>query len=216
MARLMMPSACRRRTAIGDVVDRAKTLAMAWKGVMKTAADIEADAVLEREARGEDGAAGGQPEGLHHLARIGNFEPEDFLVAQGPAAQLVHVCGVVNQAHIIVGGRLGRDEIFGRGEAGMQETIAQPAELLRGEDVFPEIQIVAFVVNQPVRQHGLRAVSVPSVNFRLQRRHDRDIEDIFRRTASRKIVGGLGEPLQEGSDGNGAAEPLHEFVADIG
>src|ERR1035438_4273611 len=35
----------------------------------------------------------------------------------------------------------------------------------------------------------------PSVRLRLQRRHHRDIEDIVRRAASRKIVGRLRQPL---------------------
>src|ERR1035438_2844747 len=48
---------------------------------------------------------------------------------------------------------------------------------------------------------------VPSVRLRLQRRHDRHIENIRRRAASRKIVGRLRQPLQERPDGHRATQP---------
>ena len=42
--------------------------------------------------------------------------------------------------------------IVGIGEVYAKQAIMQPAVLLRGENVVAEIQVVALVIDQPVRQ----------------------------------------------------------------
>ncbi len=101
----------------GDIVDGAEALAVAGKGVVEAAADIEPDARLEGQARRQDGAARRQPEGLHHLPRVGDLQPQDLLIGQGAVAQPGDPPGVVHQQHVLIGGRLGLDEIFRDGEA---------------------------------------------------------------------------------------------------
>ena len=43
----------------------------------------------------------------------------------------------------------------------------------------------------------------------------RDLHDVFRLAAARKVVGGFGEPLQNGPDGFAPAEALRQLVTDI-
>ena len=47
-----------------DIVDRAEPLAVIRERMMEAAADVETDAVFERQAGGQSRAAGGQPERL--------------------------------------------------------------------------------------------------------------------------------------------------------
>ena len=122
--------------------------------MMESAADIEPDAVFQRQPRRQYGPARRQPERLHHLPRIRDLQPQDVLIAQRAAAQFGDPLCVVHQPHVLIGGRLGLDEIFRRGEARAQHAVVQPAVFLRGKDVLAQMQIVAFVVNQPKRQHG--------------------------------------------------------------
>ncbi len=56
------------------VVNRAKSFAVAWKRMMKSAADVEADALHEGIAGCQNSAARCQPESGHHLRRIGNLQ----------------------------------------------------------------------------------------------------------------------------------------------
>src|SRR5262249_59258961 len=97
---------------------------------------------------------GGQREGFHHVARVGNLEAQDLLIGQGAAAQLLHPGGVVYQADVVVGGRLWRREVLVHGEAGTQQAVVQPAEFLGRKDVVAQVQVVAFVVDHAVRKHG--------------------------------------------------------------
>ena len=52
----------------GDIVDRAEAFAVRGKCMVETAAEIEADAFLEREPRRQNGAPGRQPESFHHAS----------------------------------------------------------------------------------------------------------------------------------------------------
>ena len=194
----------------GDIVDGAEALAVVREGVMESAAEVEAQTVFQSQARGQDGAAGGQPESFHHLARIGDLQAQNVLVAQGAVAQLGDPLGDVHQQDVFVrgGGRL--DEILGRGETRADQAVVQPAVFLGGEDVRAEVQVVALGVDQAEGQH--RRLDL----LRLQSRHHRHVEDILGRATAREIVGRLGEALQEGADGGGAAQPFHQLVAYIG
>ena len=62
---------------------------MARKRVMESAADVESDARFHGQPRRQYGAARGQPERLHHLARVGNLQAQDVLVSQRAVPQLV-------------------------------------------------------------------------------------------------------------------------------
>src|SRR5581483_12476103 len=54
----------------GKVVDHAESLAMLGEGMMKSAAYVEADAVVERALGGQNRAAGVQQESVDHLRRV--------------------------------------------------------------------------------------------------------------------------------------------------
>ena len=87
-------------------------------------------------------------------AAVRNLQPQDVLVAERAVAQFGNVLRLVHQPHVVVGGRLRLHEVFRHREPAAQHTVFQPAIFLGWKDVLPEVQIVAFVVNQPVRQHG--------------------------------------------------------------
>src|SRR5262249_33442139 len=66
----------------GDIVDGAETLAVPGEGVMKSAAEIEPDALLQCQACRQNRAAGYQPEGIHHALGIRDFEAQDLVIAE--------------------------------------------------------------------------------------------------------------------------------------
>src|SRR5260221_6312879 len=66
-----------------NIVNGAESLAVSWKSVMKTTADIESDAIAQRITGCQNAASCSQPERLHHLPRIWNLELQKFFNAQG-------------------------------------------------------------------------------------------------------------------------------------
>ena len=61
----------------GDVVDGAEAFAMVGVGVMEAAADVGAEAIAKRGLRGEDGAAGSEPDRLYKFWGIRDLELHD-------------------------------------------------------------------------------------------------------------------------------------------
>ena len=61
------------------VVDRTEAFAMGAKRVMKSAADIETDAIPQGVARSQNGASRRQPDSSHHFRRIRNPSSQYFL-----------------------------------------------------------------------------------------------------------------------------------------
>ncbi len=145
----------------GDIVNGAKTLAMAWKSVMKSSADVESDAIAQSVAGRQNGPAGGQPKAVHHCARIGDFELDDFGLAQRSSFKAMHPAGIVDSQDIVIGNWLWFDEIGWLGEALGEQAVVNQTVLASGEYVIAEIEIVARMVNEPERQsmrrHGLVA-----------------------------------------------------------
>ena len=78
---------------------------------MKSSADVESDAIAQRVAGRQNGPAGGQPKAIHHFARIGDFELDDFGLGQRSGFQAMHPAGIVNSQDIVIGRRLRFDEI---------------------------------------------------------------------------------------------------------
>src|SRR5271169_1541137 len=60
----------------GEVVDHAKTFAVIGEGVMKAAADADADAVGKRALGRQNGTAGMEHESVDHLRRVRDFHLE--------------------------------------------------------------------------------------------------------------------------------------------
>ena len=60
--------------AHGDIVNGAEPLPVVGEGVVESAAEVESDAVSQRQAPGQSGAARRQPERFHHLAGVRNLE----------------------------------------------------------------------------------------------------------------------------------------------
>ena len=87
------PVALRATNGDGDIVNGAESLAVPWKRVVKTAAEIKPDAFLERQARGQDAAAGRQPESLDHALRIWNFQAQDLVISEGSGLEPLHPAG---------------------------------------------------------------------------------------------------------------------------
>jgi hypothetical protein len=112
MARSMSPSRCSAPHGYGDIVDGAESFAVIRKGMVKTAAHVVADAVLERQPRRQHGAAGRQPEAFHQVARVGNLQLQNLLVAERAVREFFDPGAIVRQQQVFVGGRLRSDEVL--------------------------------------------------------------------------------------------------------
>src|ERR1700730_16151257 len=73
-----------------DVVNSAEAFTMTREGMVKSAADIETNAIAQRIARGQNSSSGSQPESLYHRAGVGNFELQQLGVTQSPGLQAVN------------------------------------------------------------------------------------------------------------------------------
>ena len=80
-----------------NVVNRAESLTVPRECVVESAADIESDPIVEREAGGQRRAARCQPKRLHHFLRVRNFEPENFQVIERPLFQTSDPTPIVDQ-----------------------------------------------------------------------------------------------------------------------
>ena len=105
---------------------------------MESAAQVEPQARLERQARRQYGAARRQPERLHHLPGIRNLQAQNILIGECAAAQFRNPLRVVHQQDVLVRRRLRRREILGRGEPRADQPVVQPPVFFRGEDVVSE------------------------------------------------------------------------------
>ena len=84
---------------------------MVGEGVMKSAADADADFVGEALAGREDRSAGRQPESFRQVARVGNFHLHFFAGAERAGLQLLDVLGLVDQQDVLIGGGLRFEKI---------------------------------------------------------------------------------------------------------
>ena len=105
--------------------------------------------------RRQSGAAGGQPERLHHAARIGNLQPQDVLVGKSPVAQPRYPLGAMYAQYVFVRRRQRLYQVFRRSEVSAQEAVAQPLVFLGRENVVPQMKVVPLGVNQRKREHGI-------------------------------------------------------------
>ena len=122
--------------------------------MVEAAADVDADAVDQGLARGQDGASGGEIEGLDHLARIGHFELDQVVVAETAVFKLVDPLGGVDEQDVGTCGQRRLKEVVGAGEEFVDQELADEAVLDGREDMIAELQVVAFVIDQRERQHG--------------------------------------------------------------
>ena len=123
----------------GDVVDRAEAFAMAWEGMVKAAAVVVAETVFQGAAAGQDRAAGGEPNGVHHFSGVRNFELNDFLVAESALAQRRHPVTGVDPQHVIVGSGVRGDEIGGIGDATCDIAPLQVGQFESGNEVEDDL-----------------------------------------------------------------------------
>ena len=121
----------------GDVVDHAEALAVVGEGMMKSSAEADADAVLERAASGENGTAGVAPKRLHQFLGVGNFHLQFFAGAERAGLQLVNPVGAVDQEDVAVIGFFRNDKIGGLGDAALQQPVMDEAVLGGGKHVLP-------------------------------------------------------------------------------
>ena len=117
----------------------------------------------------------------------------------------------MHQQQILVGGRRGLDEILFRRKARPQHAVVQPLVFLGGEDVVAEVQVVPLVIDQPERQHG---ASIPVSDCSAVTTATLKISSAEQ--PRERSLAGLARPCRNGPDGHRAAQPLDQFVADVG
>ena len=116
---------------------------MIGKGVMKTAADVEADAVHQSAARRQNRASGRQPESFRHLTRVRKLQLHKLVISERAGLEAVYPAGLMDAEDILVAGWLGLKKIGFFGEALQEEAVVNQPELLRGKNVRADIQVVA-------------------------------------------------------------------------
>ena len=135
------------------IVNRAEPLAVARIGVMKSAADIEADPVAKGQARGQRSAARRQPKRFPHGFGIGDLQVRQLFQGKCAGPQPLHPIRRMHQHQIVIGGGLGLDEIIRTRESVRQQAFTDQAKLLRWENMRTQIEIVAGVINKFERKH---------------------------------------------------------------
>src|SRR5581483_8643879 len=132
-----------------------ETLAMIGMGMMKSSADIHADAGLQRAFGRQDRATSGQPERLYKFGRVGELHLQLFLLTDLPMEQTIYVTSSVHQPDIVIGGGGWCDKVICiRLSRGAQAVVNHPI-FLRREDVRADWQEVLIAVNERKRQaHG--------------------------------------------------------------
>src|SRR5258707_1029439 len=116
--------------ADGHIVDGAESFAVIRMGVMESAAEIATKAVTQCRLRGEDRAAGGEPEGFNELRRVWHLKPHLFAGGQGSSLQLAHPICPVDAKNVFVRGRIGRQEIIFCGDSLAQQQFRNEAKFL--------------------------------------------------------------------------------------
>lgn len=134
------PLVLERTDGDGNIVDGAETFAVRRKSMMKTSADVEADAVAQRVAGSQGGPAGSQPKSLHHFARIGDLKLDDFGVAQRSSFQAAHPAGIVDTEDIVIGNRLRLHKVGRFSEALLEQAIVNQPVLARGKYSWPRLR----------------------------------------------------------------------------
>ena len=86
----------------GHVVDHAEAFAVVGEGMMKSAADIEGNSIVERIIGGKDGTSGGEPEGAHQFGRVGNFKEEFLPRGKGAGLKFLHVLRSMDKQHVLI------------------------------------------------------------------------------------------------------------------
>ena len=143
----------------GDVVDDAKAFAVIGKCVMEAAAEVDGDsgwAGGEGAVSGFDGAAGGEPDGVDEFFGVRDFHAEDFVGSERAGFEFVNVGGSVDAEDVVVGSRLGRDDVGGGDEILGDEGVADEAVLLRRENMRAEVKVVIVVVDDGDGWHEKR------------------------------------------------------------
>ena len=138
----------------GKIVDHAEAFAVIGKGVMKSAADVDANTVFQRAFGRQNRAAGVQQEGIHHLRRIWNLHLQLFARAQAAFHQLVHIKRRMDQQDVGFGGRLRSDEVRVVGDAFLQQAFANEAELVGAKNVLADGQEILLAIDEFEGQHG--------------------------------------------------------------
>src|SRR6266513_2189182 len=157
--------------AYGDrhVVDHAEALTMVGEGVMKSAADVEGDSILQRILSRQDGPARRYPEGLHQFRRVGNLHLHFFKRRERAVFQLVHILRLVYQQDVFVRGGLGSEEICGFRDFRFQEPPMHKPVLFSRKDVRANGEVVIVTVHESEGEHDDRssmilAEGLPALN----------------------------------------------------
>ena len=142
-----------RANGDGYIVDGAEAFAVAGICVVKAAAEVAAEAVLQGGLGGCDCAAGCQPECADEFGGIGDFQ--FHLIARGQCAgfELLDPVFGVDAEDIGVGCGFGAEEVARFSDAFVQEFVVDEAKFFGGKDVGAEIEVVALVVDEFEGQH---------------------------------------------------------------
>ena len=80
--------------------------------------------------------------------RVRDLQAQDLVIGEGAGPQTPDPAVIVHQQHVVVGGRLGLDEVLRVGEAVAHQRVVDPAEFLRRKHVFAQVEVVAFVIDE--------------------------------------------------------------------
>ena len=92
--------------------------------MMKTAPEVDAQAVLQRPLGGQDRSTGVQHESVYHLRGVGNFHLQLFAYGQAALHQFVHVVRRMHQQDIGLAGWSGSNEIAFLSRVLLQQALA--------------------------------------------------------------------------------------------
>ncbi len=123
---------------------------------MEASTNVDGNTVSQSLARSQNRSSGSQPESLDQLGRVRDLKFHLFKRAERPGPKLVHIFRGVYEQDVLVGSRLGFQEVRGLGNAACEQTVVDEPVLLGREDVSPDGQVVAVAVDELEEEHGVR------------------------------------------------------------
>src|SRR5882724_5018823 len=135
------------------VMNRAESLSMVRKCVVKSAAQIASKSVAQRKLARQNRSARRQPHGPRQFRRIRHLQFHNFARRQRSVLQFSDPLPRVHAQQIRVRSFLRQNEIFRRGDLFPQKLQLNQSEFLRRKNVRTKVQIIVGVINNFEGQH---------------------------------------------------------------
>src|SRR3954468_24174051 len=121
-----------------DVVNHAKAFAVIRKGVVKSAADVDRDSIVQCILRSKNRTAGSEPESLHQFRRERNFKLKFFTGGESSSLQLLDILRRMDQQDVLIGSWLRCNEVFRPGNTAFDQLIMHTTIFLRRKNMLPD------------------------------------------------------------------------------